>query len=220
MDEETQQIDLGFVNVYLVKAGDRSILIDTGVAQQWSRLETELLQVGVLPAHLKLVLITHGDYDHTGNCAELQQKYHAKVAMHPGDVEMIKTGRHVNRQARGLLGKLFLWLGTRMGGNFRLFEPDILLKDGQDLTEYGLTARVIHTPGHTKGSIAILTADGRLFAGDTVSNRSKPESAPFIENEQELQDSLKIQKGTGARMVYPGHGKPFAFEMLAPISGK
>jgi hydroxyacylglutathione hydrolase len=160
-----------------------------------------------------------GDFDHTGNCAELQQKFHVKIAMHPGDVGMVKTGKPVKRQAKSLPGKLFLWLGVRMGGNFRQFEPDILLENGQELTEYGLSARVIHTPGHTKGSIAILTTDGRLFAGDTVSNRSKPNSAPFIENKQELQASLMILKDTKAQMVYPGHGKPFAFEMLAAISG-
>jgi hydroxyacylglutathione hydrolase len=218
MNEDTQVIDLGFVNAYLVKADDGYILIDTGVAQQWTRLETELLQTGILPSQLKLILITHGDFDHTGNCAEFQQKYHVKIAMHPGDVGMVKTGTHVKRQAKGLLGKLFLWLGMRMGGDFRTFEPDILLKDGQELTEYGLAARVIHTPGHTKGSITVLTADGRLFAGDTVANWSKPDGAPFIENAQELQDSIKILKGTKARMVYPGHGKPFAFEALDSIS--
>jgi hydroxyacylglutathione hydrolase len=218
-DAETQLIDLGFVNVFLVKAGVGYILIDTGISQQWSHLETELLQAGVLPTQLKLVIITHGDFDHTGNCAELRQKYRVKIAMHSGDVEMVKTGRHVKRQARGVLSKLFLWLGMRMSGDFHRFEPDILLEDGQDLTEYGLAARVIHTPGHTKGSIAVLTTDGQLFAGDTVSNRSKPDSAPFIENEQELHESLLILKGTKARLVYPGHGKPFAFEALASING-
>jgi glyoxylase-like metal-dependent hydrolase (beta-lactamase superfamily II) len=106
-----------------------------------------------------------------------------------------------------------------MSGNFRRFEPDILLEDGQELSGYGLAARVIHTPGHTKGSIAVLTTDGQLFPGDTVSNRRKPEGASFIENGQELHDSLMILKGTKARMVYPGHGKPFAFESLASISG-
>jgi hydroxyacylglutathione hydrolase len=217
MKEETQHIDLGFVNAYLVKAGDDVILIDTGVAQQWSRLETELFQAEVLPDHLKLVLITHGDTDHTGNCAEFQRKYHVRVAMHPDDVEMVKTGKPVKRQAKSLLGKIFLQLGSLMNRNFQQFEPDILLKDGQDLAEYGLAAHVIHTPGHTKGSIAILTADGRLFSGDTVSNQGKPGGTPFIENEQELRKSLTILKGTNAQMVYPGHGKPFAFEMLASV---
>ncbi len=74
MNEETQHIDLGFVNAYLVKAGEGFILIDTGVPQQWARLEAVLLAAGCLPDKLKLVIITHGDIDHTGNGARLQQK--------------------------------------------------------------------------------------------------------------------------------------------------
>ncbi len=217
MGEETQHINLGFVNAYLVKAGDGYILIDTGVGQQWSQLEAGLLQAGALPDHLKLVLITHGDFDHTGNCAELQRKYHVKIAMHPADAGMVKSGTPVKRQAMSLLGKLFLQIGGLMGGNFHKFEPDILLENGQELTGYGLAARVLHTPGHTKGSVAVLTVDGRLFSGDTVSNLMKPGITPFIENWQELQASLKTLKGTNAQMVYPGHGKPFAFEAINSI---
>jgi hydroxyacylglutathione hydrolase len=219
MSANTQRIDLGFVNAYLTQVGDGFVLFDTGIGPQWSRLEKELLQAGALPDRLKLVVITHGDFDHTGNCAELQRKYHVKIAMHAGDVELVKTGRPVKRNAKGLFGKIFLRLGSRMGGIFNTFQADILLEDGQSLGEYGLAARVIYTPGHTKGSIAILTDDGQLIAGDTVANRSKPAIAPFIENEQELHASLAILKGLNARVVYPGHGKPFPAEELASIVG-
>ena len=219
MSEEIRLFDLGFVNVFLVRAGDGYILIDTGVAQQWSRLETELVQVGCLPDNLKLVIITHGDFDHTGNCAELQRKYGAKIAMHAGDVDMVKTGVPVKRKIKGIMGRLFLWLGGRMVKKFNRFQPDILLEDGQMLTEYDLAAKVIYTPGHTKGSIAVLTDDGQLFIGDTLFNRTKPAGSPFIENEQELHDSLVILKQANARIVYPGHGKPFPFEALLSITG-
>jgi hydroxyacylglutathione hydrolase len=219
MSEEPRRIDLGFVNAYLVKAGDDYILVDAGMAQRWSRVESQLLQAGALPDRLQLVVITHGDFDHTGSCAQLQRKYHAKIAMHSGDVEMVRTGTPAKRQARSLLGKLFLRLGGLMGGGFQRFEPDILLEDGQSLADYGLAARVLHTPGHTKGSIAVLTADGHLFVGDTVTNRGKPDSAPFVENERDLRDSLAILKGLEAHIVYPGHGQPFAFEALASIAG-
>ena len=218
MSEETKLIDLGFVNAYLVRAGDGYILIDTGVPQRWHRLETDLLQAKALPDHLRLVVITHGDFDHTGNCAELQRKYHAKIAMHAGDVDIVRTGLPVKRQAKSFMGKLLLWLGRRMGGRFQRFQPDILLQDGQELTEYGWAARVFHTPGHTKGSIAILTNDGQLFAGDTFTNRGKPDSAQFIESKQDLRASLAVLKGLKARVVYPGHGKPFAFEVVASIA--
>ncbi len=217
MDTNIQVLKLGFVNVFLVKAEAGYVLIDTGVAQQWKQLETQLLRAGALPDKLKLVVITHGDYDHTGNCANLQQQYRARIAMHPGDVEMVKSGRLTKRQAKNLLGKFFLQLGTLIHGAFQCFEPDLLLADGQELGEYGLAARVLHTPGHTRGSIAVLTADGQLFAGDTVTNQGKPDSALFIENESALQQSLRLLKRSGARRVYPGHGQPFNAAALAAI---
>ena len=148
----------------------------------------------------------------------LQRKYGAKVAMHAGDVAMVKTGAPVKRRVKGILVKLFLWLAERMGGRFDCFEPDLVLEDGQGLAEYGLAAKVLHTPGHTKGSITVLTDDGQLFVGDTLTNRIKPASASFIENEHELQDSLATLKRTNARVVYPGHGKPFSFDALAAIT--
>ena len=209
MFDGTRLIDLGFVNVFLVKTGDGYILIDTGVAQQWARLESELLQAGCLPANLKLVIITHGDPDHTGNCATLQRKYGAKIAMHAGDAAMAKTGATVKRRATSILGTLFLWLGERMGGKFDCFQPDVLLEDGQGLAEYGLAAKVLYTPGHTKGSIAVLTDDGQLFVGDTLTNRTKPASASFIENEQELQGSLAILKRTNAGWSIQGMASHF-----------
>jgi len=218
MTEETRVINLSFVNAFLVKVNDGFILIDAGVAQQWTRLESELLQAGCLPDNLKLVIITHGDFDHTGNCAELKQKYGAKIAMHPADLEMATKGMRAKRHGKGFVSSLLLRLTGRMGGDFRTFEPDILLKDGQQLAEYGLAARVLYTPGHTKGSISILTESGELFCGDTLGNYTKPASAPFIENDEELQNSISILKATNAHIIYAGHGKPFPFEAISSIT--
>jgi glyoxylase-like metal-dependent hydrolase (beta-lactamase superfamily II) len=50
------------------------------------------------------------------------------------------------------------------------FTSDLILEDGENLEGYGLKASILHLPGHTKGSIAILTEDGSLFAGDTFFN--------------------------------------------------
>ena len=219
MAEEIQLMNLGFVNAYLLQAGDGYILVDTGIAQHWDRLEKELLKAGCLPSKLKLVAITHGDFDHTGNCARLQKKYKARIAMHEADADMVKSGKPLKRQTRGLMAKVFQLVGRLMGrrGGFETFQPDILLKDGQSLIEYGLAAQIIHTPGHTKGSIAILTETGHLIIGDTISNRAKPGIAPYIQDMQELRDSVAKLKRLKAAMVYPGHGKPFPFSALSSL---
>ena len=92
------------------------------------------------------------------------------------------------------------------------FKPDIFLSDGQSLEEYGVSAKVIHIPGHTPGSIGILTSEGDLFVGDTFVNRTKPEAAQLIENAAQLEHSLEILKKMNIKTVYPGHGEPFLMD--------
>jgi len=220
LDEDIQRIDLGFVNAYLVRAGDGFILIDTGMAQQFSHLEKQMLQAGCLPDRLRLVVITHGDMDHTGGCAGLQAKYQARIAIHPADLAMATTGAPVKRHARGLFGKIFMFLGNLPGrrGGAPKFQPQVLLEDGMGLDEYGLQAKVIHTPGHTQGSIAVLTAQGQLFIGDTLSNRTRVDVAPFIQDYQELRQSLERVQSLHAITVFPGHGEPFPFEAVLSVA--
>ena len=211
-------IALDFVNSYLLKAGDGYILIDTGLPGQREKLENELRSAGCLPGKLKLIIITHGDWDHTGNARALREKYNVRIAMHPGDVDQVENGVFLKRKVRPLLHRVFFSLmmlkrklqGTKM--SFPKFKPDILLADGQSLAEYGSTANVLHIPGHTPGSIGVITDEGDLFAGDTFVNRKKPDSATIIENQAQLDASLEKIRKLKIRTVYPGHGEPFSME--------
>jgi glyoxylase-like metal-dependent hydrolase (beta-lactamase superfamily II) len=94
------------------------------------------------------------------------------------------------------------------------FEPDVILTDGQNLKKYGFDAKVIHIPGHTMGSLGILTGDGDFFSGDTINNRKKPTAADIIEDEDALESSLKRIKKLNIKTVYPGHGRPFPISEL------
>ena len=69
MDYTVNVISLDFVNAYLVKAKEGFLLIDTGLPNHRERLEKELLSAGCLPDTLKLIILTHGDWDHTGNAS-------------------------------------------------------------------------------------------------------------------------------------------------------
>lgn len=218
MNNDIRVIELGFVNAYLLKAGDGYVIIDTGLPFQGEMLERELQSAGCVPGSLKVVLITHGDGDHTGNALRLRDKYKVKIAMHSGDVNLVAKGVFLKRKVRPFSNRMLftvrmmvrVLLGKRV--SVPKFAPDILLSDGQSLKEYGLNARIVHLPGHTPGSIGILTDSGDLFAGDTFVNRKKPDSANIIENEAALRGSLDRLSKMNVTVVYPGHGKPFAME--------
>src|SRR5512139_458062 len=83
---------LGSVNCYLVKTVQGHVLIDTGSSNQRAVLEQALLKAGCQPGNLKLIILTHGDFDHTGNAAYLRQKFNAPLAMHPADFDMLARG--------------------------------------------------------------------------------------------------------------------------------
>jgi len=215
--EDIKIIELTFVNAFLIKINEGFILIDTGVSMYWEKLESELIAVGSLPDKIKLVIITHGDFDHTGNCAKLQEKYKCKIAMHKDDAFMAENGVFPKRKVKTFTAKIFMYirkLKRRGKFTFDKFKPDVYLTEGQDLKEYGLNAKIIHIPGHTKGSIGIITDDGILFAGDIFTNRKKPDTATYIENSGELKNSMNRLKTMNIKTIYPGHGKPFEMEQI------
>jgi glyoxylase-like metal-dependent hydrolase (beta-lactamase superfamily II) len=220
MDEKIKVIELDFVNAYLLKANDGFVLIDTGLPMHRERLEKALVSSGCVPGNLKLVVITHGDWDHVGNCAELQKKYKTKIAMHQKDALMSEQAVSLNRKVRTLAAKIFFLIrlikrklqGVKMV--FDKFKPDVLLEDGQSLAGYGLDAKVLHLPGHTKGSLGVLTAAGDFFSGDILVNNKKPDIAVYVDDFGDLKSTAQKISVMNIKTVYPGHGKPFPMESL------
>ena len=207
------------VNCYLVKTPSGFILIDTGLPKRRSDLERELETAGCKPGDLKLIIITHGHLDHNGNTAYLHEKYGAKVAVHGGDSVMTESG-DMFRGVKGLAVTIIRMILPLMGmSRYDSFKPDIILEDGHDLSEHGLDARVIHVPGHSKGSIGVLLTGGDLFCGDILGNTGKPEKTTIVDDSAELDASVDRLKTLEIETVYPGHGKPFRMEQFMGDSG-
>ena len=220
MEENIRQIKLGFVNVFLIRLKDGYILIDTGLNSSWNELENELLRLNVLPDYLKLVILTHADQDHYGNCKNLQDKYGIKIAMHKDDYPLVESGKIMKRTIKPILFRTLFRLMSirnifikRSQEKIR-FKPNYFLSDGASLVKFGLDAKVIHIPGHTKGSIAILTKDLDLFVGDTFTNRKRPMPAYIVENQMELDNSIERIKSLYPKKIYVGHGDPFLLREL------
>jgi len=218
MSAEICPIRLGFVNCYLVKTGDGFILVDSGMRSSRAALEKALINTGCFPGNLKLIVITHGDIDHTGNGAYLRQKYRTKIAMHRDDASMVENGemrpkRKVKSPFLRMMHGIMRISGAtkKMAADFERFKPDIFLEEGQSMKEYGFDATVLHLPGHTRGSIMLLSVDGDLISGDTLENRGRPHPAMIVADEAELAGSLERLSRLDITTVYPGHGKPFAW---------
>ncbi|MHB1413948.1 MAG: MBL fold metallo-hydrolase [Chloroflexota bacterium] len=213
MSQGIRTIGVGNVNCFLVRTDDGFVQVDTSLPGKRADLEKELAAAGCRPGDLNLIVLTHGDYDHAGNAAYLREKYGARVAMHSADSGRVERGdwnwgmKAKPDRFRTVFRVVSLFIRP---GKFDTFVPDIYVEDGQSLAEYGFDARVLHLPGHTRGSIGVLTAGGDLFCGDLLDNMfGRPELHFYIDDLAAANASVEKLKRLGIGTAYPGHGKPF-----------
>jgi hydroxyacylglutathione hydrolase len=220
-EHEIRAIRLGGVNCYLATVDGGFVLIDTSAPEKRARVEAELEKAGCRPGNLRLIALTHGDYDHAGNAAYLRDKFGAKIGMHSEDSERVERadwdlGMKPKPDRFTLLFRVISKLALRFinQDKFVTFKPDVHLEDGQSLSKYGFDAVVLHLGGHTRGSIGILTADGGLICGDLLSNMGRPSLHFFIDDMVAAKASIEKMRELGVRIVYPGNGGPFRLERL------
>jgi hydroxyacylglutathione hydrolase len=205
------------VNCYLVKTDGGFILVDTAAPGNRRAVEQALAKAGCQPGGLKLIALTHGDYDHCGNAAHLRQRFGAPVALHAGDLGMVEHGDMFwSRKRPNFLVGALMRLLTNLPEADR-FTPEVYLKEGDNLAEYGFPAEVIELPGHSQGSVGLLTAEGDLFCGDLLTNQGKPAIGSIMDDLVAAQASVEKLRGRAIRTVYPGHGAPFV--MAAFLDG-
>jgi hydroxyacylglutathione hydrolase len=211
-------IGLAGVNAYLVRASDGFVLVDTGKPEKRADFEARLERTGCRPGDLRLIVLTHGDYDHAGNAAHLREKYGARVAMHRDDVGRVERGDWslAMKPKPDKFPLLFRAVAKFVRpGPFETFTPNVLVEDGEDLGDCGLDATVLHLPGHTSGSIGVLTGAGELFCGDLMDSMlGRPSLEFFIDDMAAAEASLSRLRCLDVRTVYPGHGKPFRLEQV------
>lgn len=228
------QIDLGGVNCYLARGKCGFILFDTGghivtdreFTNRRELLIKELESLGCTEHNLGLIVLTHGDNDHACNAAYLRKRFKTKIAMHDGDRELVENPTlhkmmesfqydSAELQQVFLQYRQVITTATQKAlDDFERFSPDIILKDGFDFSPYGFDATVIHMPGHTPGSIAVLTKSGDLIAGDTLANTEKPAPARNASDFGQLSASIRKLQNYTIKSVYPGHGNPFPFQSI------
>ena len=193
---EVERIACGANNCFIVSQGDNSILVDTATLKYRGKILAKCVGRDV-----KLIFITHGHYDHTQNAAYLAENLKVPVAMHEADVPLL--AEMPIPKAHALLGRVmvaFMRLAKNnvtgkiislfQNASIPPFKPDILLKDGDYLGEYGVSAEVVALPGHTNGSIGLKLGETGLIAGDAMMNIVRPQKAPHYLDRAAMEQSF------------------------------
>lgn len=211
---------LGSVNCYLLNSRSRYVLIDTGSSNQRTELEKVIENAGCQPGKLKLIILTHGDFDHIGNATYLSEKFGCPIAMHFDDLEMAEYGNmFANRKQPNILIRTLISMLSGLKEKDR-FKPDVFINDGYDFSSFDLPAKAISIPGHSLGSMGILTTDGDLFCGDLFENLKKPSLNGIMDDMVAAKASLEKLKEYTINTIYPGHGKPFLMEEYLKSEGE
>jgi glyoxylase-like metal-dependent hydrolase (beta-lactamase superfamily II) len=194
-------------NCYLVKdgCGSACILVDAGLRADLGRLRKRLKSEDV-----RLVLLTHGHFDHIGAAAQLSEELRIPVAMSREDFPLFTDPTSGRLHGSSALGRL---LSASAGLTMRkraspAFVPSVWLSDGQSLAEFGVDAKAVALAGHTKGSVGVLTSDKEFIVGDAMFNIFKTTGSRLYEDYERMKRCLAIIEGSGAETIYFGHGRP------------
>jgi hydroxyacylglutathione hydrolase len=211
MSDAVIPISLGMVQAFAL-VGTKVVLVDTGTPGSHRAIRQEFERRGIAPSDISLIVITHGHLDHSGSVAELQASTGARVAIHPADALALRTGSSMEHYPIDVPGRILARiLRIRPIGPATPYDPDIMLQDGLSLAPYGVDATVLHTPGHTAGSISVALASGEVIVGDVLTGPGWLGGARlpyFAENLDHLAASLSRIGAMGAARLYPAHGRP------------
>jgi glyoxylase-like metal-dependent hydrolase (beta-lactamase superfamily II) len=212
----------GVANFYLIEESGKLVLVDAGAPKDWALFSQAALNLGRAVGDLDAVLLTHAHTDHTGFAERARTSTGARVLIHEQDVQMARTGKVGPRDGKtsAYLLRAAFWrtaLVLSMRGATKIIPVQEVsgFSDGDVLDVPG-SPRVVHAPGHTDGSAAILLEDRSvLFTGDVLcthnayTGRAGPQIMPSGLNADTPQAlaSLTNLSEIKADVLLPGHGE-------------
>ena len=176
-------------NTYILENNGEAFIFDPSAKEK--EISDVLDKIGATPV---AIVLTHGHFDHTLTLSDVREKYGVPVMIHTKDNEMLGDS---DKNA----GKLLIWKKFDNDPTDKTFEGgDLLMLGGDDV-------KVLHTPGHTKGSCCFIS-DGIMISGDTIFAQGFGRYDLYGGDGQVLFSTLNSFKELdGSLRIYPGHGE-------------
>ena len=217
------------VGCYLLEEAGEVTIVDAGVPAYYGDLTAELAAMGRTIEDVRALVLTHGHEDHIGFAERLRAERDVPVSIHEldralarGEVGNPSAGMG-ERRLRSLLHYM-LWL-VRHGGMRTTALTEVGTFDPGTTLDVPGALRVIHTPGHTPGSVSFhAPGHDALFVGDAlatdavITQRRGPQVCPFATDPDEALASLANLEQVEARWLLPGHGEPWTDGVAAAVA--
>jgi hydroxyacylglutathione hydrolase len=206
------------VKGYLLYNKDTVILVDTGHKKTTKSLLSALSDINKQPSDVDLIILTHTHFDHAGGAREIRELTGAPLAVHRDEAGFLQRGRTPFPRGTRWKGKLIVFVGRFFARGLAKYppaEPDILIDGEMDLAEYRIPGKVVHTPGHTSGSVSVLLETGEALVGDNVLGFSfKTHFPPFANDKRGVLESWQLYIDRGMKTLLPAHGGRVKIEAL------
>ena len=211
------QILEGRSNSFLINSQNNYILIDTGRANSWKKLSSKLDEI-LGKAKLSCLILTHTHFDHVENAAKIKENYKSIIIVHQSESEYLMHGNSPLPKGSNLAtGFMTEVLGKKLESRYQYekVNPDIIVDQRYDLIDFEFNAYIIHTPGHSKGSLSIIIDNEITVVGDAMfgvfGNSIYP---PFADDPETMVKSWNNLINTNCDLFLPGHGKEIRRKLL------
>jgi len=205
---EIIQILSGRSNVFLLTNREKNILIDTSVSRLWSRIQNIIERSGI--TKIDYLILTHAHFDHAANANKIKEKYKTTVIVQKDEAIYLANGDNILPNGTTIFTKPIVnVLGRRLFSRFKYepCQPNILVNSEYDLSKLGFNAYLIHTPGHTAGSMSLIIDDELAIVGDTMFGVFKwSVFPPYAEDEKLMIKSWGKLLETKCSEFIPSHG--------------
>jgi glyoxylase-like metal-dependent hydrolase (beta-lactamase superfamily II) len=205
------QVLTGRSNSFLVSNGNSCLLIDTGRKNNGRILIDSINQACTSGQSIRGLVLTHTHFDHAENATIVQHQFGVPVIAHRSEADYLSKGENPPIRGTNGLTRIVTQRLEKKLSSWNTYKPvkaDYLAEDKMDLGFLGFDAYLLHTPGHTSGSLSLIVDNDIAIVGDAMFGII-PGSVfpPFAADVPQMVESWKMLLDTGCQFFLPAHGK-------------